>query len=417
MTPGLKLVTAEELNQALGEVLETHLHELVLNRLPGHCMRVSDLDASLMAEIGHNLAKALGDKAQIHMLATDKQADDPLFITSTKLVELRNPLPDGTQRPPLMVFVPNDLKASAEDSFGEATFESVALNDAYDRLYEKLIRALPDNKRLQIQELLHVVDQSKWRWGTNVARVRFLLSLRLNGYEDDVVGASLFELGLIPDFRLLEDVTKTPGRLAKNIECVSKLTLSSRTEHGRVLDLELAKTDLVGQLAGYFVETGLEDPLQWTKRMVAEQPNWRLTFGHWEFEDRTAFNQQISVEVTELDIPILTADKTNDSRLLTLINQRVLLIGLGGQKSFKVKFKATPHPANVPSVDHFRLQVVSQATGGPVGLVKKKKTWIGGSSERGLTFTKLDSIDWEEGWHYVPGAGIYGGWRSDPAGG
>jgi DNA phosphorothioation-dependent restriction protein DptH len=401
MTPGLKMVTATDLNQAIGEVLETHLHQMVLGRLPGHCMRVSDLDASLMAEIGHKLATAMGDKAQIHMLATDKIADDPLFITSTKLVELRNPLPDGTQRPPLMVFVPNDLKASAEDSFGEATFESVSLNDAYDRLHGKLMQALPDAKRLQIQELLHVVEQSRWRWATNVARVRFLLSLRMNGYDDEVVGASLFELGLVPDFRLLEDATKTPGRLAKNIECVSKLTLSSRTERGRVLDLELSKPELVGQLGTYFVETGLEDPLQWTKRLLAEQANWPLTFGYWDFEDHSAFNQQISVEVTELEIQILTADKTNDLRLQTLINQRVLLIGLGGQNSFKIKFKSTPHPAQVPSVDHFRLQVISQATGGPVGLVKKKKTWVGGSAERGLTFTKLEKVDWEEGWHFV----------------
>jgi DNA phosphorothioation-dependent restriction protein DptH len=402
MTPGVKLVTAADLNQALGEVLEVHLHQLLQCRLPGHCMRVSDLDASLMVELGCKLAKALGERAQVHMLTAEKRDDDPLFITSTKLVELRNPLPDGVQRPPLMVFVPNELKASAEDSFGEATFESVALNDAYDQLNEKLMRSLPDAKRLQIQELIQVVEQSKWRWATtNVGRARFLLSLKLNGYEDDVIGASLFEVGLVPDFGLFEDPTKTPGRLAKNIDCVSKLTLSSRTERGRVLDLELAKTDLVGKLADFFVETGLENPLDWTKRLIAEQANWPLTFGFWEFEDRTAFNQQISVKVTALEIPILTADKTSDPKLQTLINSRVLLIGQGGPKSFKIKFRATPHPEKAPSVHHFRLQVISQATGSPVGLVKKKNSWRGGSAERGLTFTKLNKVDWEEGWHFV----------------
>jgi outer membrane biosynthesis protein TonB len=400
----MKLVSMADLNLALGEVLEVHLHQLVQSRRAGHCMRVSDLDRALMVEIGHKLAKALGDAAQVHMLSTEKQPDDPLFITSTKLVELRNPLPDGTQRPPLIVFVPNDLKASAEDSFGEATFESVALNDAYDRLFEKLISTMPDAKRLRIQELLHVVELSKWRWANNVARVRFLLCIRLNGYDDDVVGASLFELGLIPDFNLLEDVTQTPGRLAKNIESISKLTFSSHTERGRVLDLELADKDLIGRLGNFFVDVGLEDPLLWTNRLVVDQANWSLTFDKWKFEDRKAFNQQISVEVTELDIPVLNADKANDPRLQSLSNQRVLLIGQGGQKRFKVKFKAMPHPERVPSVDHFKLQVISQATGGPIGLVKKKKTWLGGSAERGLSFTRLDKTDkveWEEGWHYV----------------
>jgi hypothetical protein len=272
----MRLVTVEELNQALGEVLEAHLHQLVQSRHAGHCMRVSDLDTPLMVEIGHKLAKALGDAAQVHMLATEKRPDDALFITSTKLVELRNPLPDGTQRPPLLVFVPNELKASAEDSFGEATFASVALNDTYERLFEKLMRAMPDAQRLRSQELLHVVEQSKWRWANNVARVRFLLNIRLNGYDDDVVGASLFELGLIPDFRLLEDVTQTPGRLAKNIECVSKLTFSSGTERGRVLDLELADKELIGRLGAFLVETGVEDPLLWTKRLVT-QSRWWMT--------------------------------------------------------------------------------------------------------------------------------------------
>ena len=50
-----------------------------------------------------------------------------LAVTSTKLVELRNPYPDGTQRQPLLVFVPSEVRASAEDSFGVATFEEVSI--------------------------------------------------------------------------------------------------------------------------------------------------------------------------------------------------------------------------------------------------------------------------------------------------
>ena len=66
---------------------------------------------------------------------TQRRAERPtppeLEVSSTKLVELRNPLPDGQQRPPLLVFIPSDVRAAAEDSFGVATFEQAQLGDVY----------------------------------------------------------------------------------------------------------------------------------------------------------------------------------------------------------------------------------------------------------------------------------------------
>ena len=40
-----------------------------------------------------------------------------LAVTSTKLVELRNPLADNTLRPPLLVFIPSDLRAACRGLF------------------------------------------------------------------------------------------------------------------------------------------------------------------------------------------------------------------------------------------------------------------------------------------------------------
>jgi hypothetical protein len=354
-----------------------------------------------MNELGQKLSFALGENAQVHVLSSASGSKDPLYITSTKLVELRNPHSDGSQRAPLLIFVPNDLKASAEDSFGEATFETLQLSDAYDRLIAKLVADLPNGKKIQVPELLGVVGQRKWRWSNKVAQARFLLSVRKNGYENEVIGASLFELGLIPDFDLLEDAGKAPGRLSKNLDCVSVLTFSSRSERGRVVELQLADKSLTRRLGDFLVETGVEDPLSWTSRLVFEPANWTLTFDKWKFEDLSDFSQQISAEMTEIDIPVLVDDKISDERLKPLANQRVLLIGQNGQKSFRAKFRTKPHPEKVPGVDHFKLQIISQATGGPIGLVKKKKIWSGGSSERAVTFSKLNRAEWEEGWHFV----------------
>src|SRR5262245_28664295 len=134
MSLEFRQVTAEDLNEQLRLVVEERLREVLTGRRPGHCMRVGDLDSEVMLQAARNLRAALGAKAQIHVLAREPRNEDPLLITSSKLVELRNPPAEGQQRPPLLVFVPNDLRTAAEDSFAEATFEQVSIADAFPRL-------------------------------------------------------------------------------------------------------------------------------------------------------------------------------------------------------------------------------------------------------------------------------------------
>ncbi|MCX6874988.1 MAG: hypothetical protein NTW21_14445 [Verrucomicrobia bacterium] len=98
-------VSSQDLNQNLKPVIETFLADLVRQREPGHCMRVGNLDSELMVGIATGLAATFGQAAQIHVLTSrERTADSPLFIGSSKLIELRNPTADGSQRPPLLVF-------------------------------------------------------------------------------------------------------------------------------------------------------------------------------------------------------------------------------------------------------------------------------------------------------------------------
>jgi hypothetical protein len=352
-----------------------------------------------MLEVARNLRATLGDAAQIHVLSRESRNDDPLLITSSKLVELRNPPAEGKQRPPLLVFVPNDLRTSAEDSFAEATFEQISVADAFSRMRDRLIQQLPDSFRSVAPEILRLLDEREWRWADAVSSVRFLLSVRLNGVEAEVIGASLCELGLVPDFHLLDDATAIPHRLTKNLECVDKLTYSTKSERSRVLDLKLKDRAFRAKLGDFLAECGLEDPLIWNRRIVDEKQLWSLSFDKWEFEDGAGFTQQLRVEVLELTLPVIQENET-DTRLKQLIGQQVLLIGKNGPKSFKVKFRSDPEPESVLGVDHFRLQVVARETG-PTAFTKKKKTWAGTRREASVSFTRLSTVDWEDGWHFV----------------
>ena len=206
--------------------------------------------------------------------------------------------------------------------------------------------------------------------------MRFLLSIHLNGIDAEVVGASLCELGLVPDFHLMDDPASLPNRLTKNLECVDSLTFSTKSERSRVLDLKLKDRAFRARLSDFFVENGLEDPLLWNRRIVSERQFWPLSFDKWEFEDGAGFTQQLRVEVLDVGLPVIQEDDT-DPRLRQLIGQQVLLIGKNGPKSFKVRFRSDPAPDGVQALHHFRLQVIARESG-PTTFTKKKNVldWV-----------------------------------------
>jgi DNA phosphorothioation-dependent restriction protein DptH len=391
-------VTKAEVNKAVEDVLFNQLRDLLQNREPGHCMRVSDLDPAVMRSLCERLHQAV-TSPHVFLLSADGSKSEPILITGSKLVELRNPLPDGTLRSPLLVFVPNELKLASEDSFGVATFEQVHCAQAYDIVARQLIDALPEEIRSAVTEILALLREQSWKWANRLAVIRFLLSIRKNGNDAEVVGASLFEFALIPDFQLL-DVPITLGlRLHRNRECMGVLTMSPKSERGRVMDLGLKNMDFKRKLGSFLAECELEDPLAWTSQIVLEQSNWQLSFDKWEFESSGTATQQICVELVSLDLPVVKPED-QDLRLKPLLNQQVLTLGRGGLKKFSVNFKTLPHPAEVPGLDHFRIEVVAKNTG-PIGLAKKKGVWKTKRQDATVSISKLSHVDWEEGWHYA----------------
>ena len=123
MSSVFRALSEYDLARSIEELLLPRLAEALRNRAPGHCMRVSDLNPDLIATLAKAL-RSLAKAANVHVLTDEAPTTDgDLYISSTKLVELRNPLRDGTLRPPLCVFLPANLRTSAEDSFGSATFE------------------------------------------------------------------------------------------------------------------------------------------------------------------------------------------------------------------------------------------------------------------------------------------------------
>jgi hypothetical protein len=401
MTHGLRELQQAELTLELENVAVPLLVEKLRSRAAGHCMRVADLDTDLMVRLCARLRAELPMTTVV--VLTDGRATVPpeLSVTSTKLVELRNPLPDGTLRPPLLAFVPNDVRASAEDSFGVATFEEVSVDGLYTLLRQRLITELPPALRAAVQESLRRLQELErpWPFADALAASRFLLTAKVNGNDPEALGASLYELGLVPDFEWLAQPAKAPLRLMRNKESVERLTWSARSERGRVREIGLVRNAFRNELGDYLAETGTDDPRVWTRRIVLDCAFWPLAFNKWEFEDGGAEPDSIFIGDVQTDLPTIDDDETKEP-LSHLIGQRLLPLGEGGLRKFSVTFRVDPLPTKVQGLAKFVAQVVSKEHG-PLGLVRGKAVWKTSSDRATITFSSVNKIDWEEGWHFV----------------
>jgi len=401
MTQGLRELQRHELIDELEKCVVPAIAAQLRSRLDGHCMRVSDLDVDLAVRICERLRSSVSG-ANVVILTDGTLAGVPagMAVSSTKLVELRNPRSDGSQRPPLLAFIPAGLRAAAEDSFGVATFEELRLPDVYGELRGRFARDLPTAIRGSLVEGLNRLGgEQPWPFADDVAVVRYLLTAKLNGGDPGTYGGALYELGLVPDFDLLSDPTKTPQRLSHNRNCVEQLTWSARSERGRVLDLGLSNREFRARLANFLVEAGLEDPRSWTRRIVLDRALWPLAFNRWEFEDGEEEPDAVCVYQVSTDLPALEEDQA-DEPLEQLVGQQVLPLGAKGFKKFSVTFLVEPQPSRVQGLGKFVAQVVSKQHG-PVGLVKAKKVWQTGSQQATISFNKLSKVEWEEGWYFV----------------
>lgn len=402
MTQGLRELQSQDLSAELERVLLPVLVDRLKGRGAGHCMRISDLDPELMVRLCGRL-RAEVTSATVVVLTNGVQgsASEGLSVTSTKLVELRNPFPDGTLRPPLLVFVPNDVKAAAEDSFGVATFEDLDVGDVYERLRKQLLADAPASIRGSLTECLaRLTEPSEpWPFADAVAVARFLLTAKVNGADPESYGGALYELCLVPDFELFSDPTQAPVRIVRNRECVGKLTWSSRSERGRVLDLGLSERTFRNQLGDFLAETGVEDPRIWTRRIVVERKLWPLSFNRWEFEDGGEEPDSVLVSDVTTNLPTVE-DDVEDKKLGQLIGQQILPLGRGGLRRFSVRFRVDPHPTKVRGLAKFVLQVVSREQG-PVGFARSKAAWKSPRQSATVSFSMLNKVEWEEGWHFV----------------
>lgn len=401
MSTGLREITLGDVQAALERILAPRLVSLLGDRQAGHCARVTDAEASLAVRLCDRVRATVGSGAQVLVLGDPPAVHAEVAVTSTKLVELRNPDEAGNLRPPLLVFVPPGTRASAEDSFGVATFEEVPLGDVYGELAAHLLAELPSDLRRGIEELFATIEEEKWPLDTSYARVRFLLTVQLNDNDPEVIGAAFFELGLVPDLTLFANPALLRTRTGQNVKQMQVLARTDLPERQRVVELSLTDVAFRQKLAKLVAETGLDDLREWTRRIVIDRANWPLSFDNWPLGGNQE-TEPIKLTVGELALPRI-GDKPEHADhpvLQNLDGQLFVLSGPQGTNQFGVTFEVQSVAKQFPALARFSAQIVSEDSG-PTGVVKSVKPAATGRTVYRLSFGKLRGAGLEQGWHFV----------------
>ena len=408
---GLREISDTDFDEALERVLVPRLSGLIANRGPGHCARVTDIPTSLAERLCRRLRDAAGSRAQIHVLGQPPVVAADVAVTSTKLVELRNPDAQGRQRPVLLVFIPPGMHVSAEDSFDVTTFEDVALGAVYPELVERLLASVPVELRHDIGEVFAVLDEAAGGVGRvgvgsgrpagAAERARYLLTVAANDHDRQAAGAALFELGLVPDFEVFTDPTNLRTKVERNAGRVRALSTPDRSVRQRVLALRLTDRAFRARLADFLVHTGLEEPRAWTRRIVVDQANWPLAFHRWPLPDEQPA-PTVTIEVGELELPLAGSrrEHTTHPVLASITGQPYLLAGPTGPAQLPVAFRVQPDPRGVSGLVRFAVRLVSEDAG-PTGVQATVKVSTTARDPYKAVLKKLRVAHLEPGWHYL----------------
>jgi DNA phosphorothioation-dependent restriction protein DptH len=395
MSNAFTKLSQDKLNAAVAGLLCPRIEAILGDRGPGHCMRVTDLDDDVMESVCKELRRTRPD-GNIFILGSHDQEGQLFRVNSTKLVELRNPDANGELRQPLLVFIPTSLRTSAEDSFGVATFEELTFTAIYEDLINSLLDRLPSTLVGHVRDLLSILTEEEWLFADDVSRVRYLLTALENGIDGETLGASLYELTLIPDFKLVADPGMVNGKIRRNLGSVRSLMTSHKSVRGRIADLGLSDKALELRLFTYFEKYDIQEPESWTPPIATDKSWWSISFDKWTFQEELSLDK-VLLSVLETDLPVVQENETDD-QLSGLIGQQVLVPN--DRRKMNVVFEVNPHPGKVSGLDHFTVQIVSQSDG-PVGKSKKVKAWTPNRLQCTASLDKLNKIEFEEGWHFI----------------
>ena len=241
---------------------------IIENASDGHCMKVTGFPLEVLPEL-RNKINSRETQAECYILSETLSGSE--YITPTKLIELRNDLTK-----PILILIPVNSSTSAEDSYGNATFQDLSVKTLDFMLFKSLLNETDGNKT--IKTVLQYAEKN-----LNVSvndKINYLLYVVLSGLTDKEIGNGIFYLGLIPDEKLAQRKEYTPSFLMKNDDCISVMSDFSSTIADRVVELPIKANSLQKDVAAFLKQNSRLNTRIGLCQQILESPS--LNFSKWE---------------------------------------------------------------------------------------------------------------------------------------
>ena len=324
---------------------------------PGHCMKITGL-ALKELRVLLPLLRHLNDNMAAYILSETERGEE--YIHATKLIELRN---DPNKA--VLILVPSNSRTSAEDSYGDATFQNLSAAELQDTFKQQLIRDIPKEKEYLWTQIKEVFDELK---PTRETVTNYLLYLELNQYDVEAWGNGLYLLGMLPDRDLAKDSASVRRRFMINLEKVSSVLADfSLTATDRIVGLPLKKDSIQKDLMEFLTkETSIEDSVSLFGIIEEKYPQFNYASMPWSLPGDGG---PVKVEVEIIPGKDPKKELVKDSQTGDLV------LAIPEEKKGKVSFSITtnPSPKDNPDIVSFEIVLVEIEEFTEVGVLKKAK--------------------------------------------
>lgn len=337
---------------------------------PGHCMKITGL-AMKELRVLLPLLRPLNSGMEVYILSETEKGDE--YIHATKLIELRNN-PDKS----VLILVPSNSRTSAEDSYGDATFQNLSVAELQDSFVYKLISELPEEKEYLWTQMTDLFKEIK---PARTTVINYLLYLETKQYADEAWGNGLYLFGMLPDKDLIKNEGAIRRRFMINLEKVSSVMADfSLTAADRIVSLPLVRNTVQKDLMVFFTSTdNIEDAVSLFENIHDNHPEFNYAVLPWIDKDNESKPVKVMVDIA--------SGKDPKKELVRDADTGALLLAIPQDKKGKVSFTITtdPSPKDNPDIFSFEIALVNIDDFTEVGVVKKAKVGTNKRASRKLS--------------------------------
>ena len=307
---------------------------------PGHCMKITGFAFHELKKL-ISMLRPVNKDMQVYIISEEVTGED--FAHPNKIVELRN-----KNEFPLLALVPTNYRTSSEDSFGDATFQLLDVKGLDYRFYLYLEQQVPETQAVTWNLLKAFFDDLKIDWSF---RIQYYLFLEENQWDINAWGNGLYLIGLIPDSKLLEDLSKLKRRLLYNIRCAELLCNFSINAADKAMMLPLNPGTIQKDIVIFFREQrAVNDRIDLCQRIYDSYP--QLNFSEWAIDklDNPLSNVVVTAE--------LVPGKDPEKELVRDVSgDYIMQIPHGKKSKVKVKITFEPTPEEMPEMKKYAVEI------------------------------------------------------------